>query len=63
MGMCVVCTYMNIHELVYTDKAAMHAARARMARTCVAVCCSVLQCVAVCCSVLQCVAVCCSALL
>jgi len=31
-------------------------------RSCVAVCCSVLQCVAVCCSVLQCVAVCCSVL-
>jgi len=31
-------------------------------RTCVAVCCSVMQCVAVCCRVLQCVAVCCSVL-
>jgi len=30
-------------------------------RSCVAVCCSVLQCVEVCCSVLQCVVVCCSA--
>ena len=52
----------NFHKNVVTPvKTCLECTRTPV-KTCVAVCCNVLQCAAVCCSVLQCVAMCCNVL-
>ena len=58
---CIVCVA-SPPEIGAYHLAGLSASKSMFVKSCVAVCCNVLQRVAVYCSVLQCVAVCCSAL-